>query len=156
MPKSTKKRTIKKRKTEEKISKKKLKSSKYTWAIGRRKTATARVRLFEGKGPILINEKPIEEYFPGEVQKSFYTEPFRTTNTLNKYRATIKVEGSGKSGQLGAVVHGLTRALVKANPEHFKSILKTRGFLTRDSRKKQKRMVGMGGKARRKKQSPKR
>jgi small subunit ribosomal protein S9 len=152
MPKKVKKPTIK----EPKPKKSPTKKTKYIWAIGRRKTATARVRLFEKKGPILVNDKPIEEYFPGEINQLLSLEPFRTTNTLNKYSATIKVEGSGKNGQLGAVIHGLSRAIAATNQEKYRSILKSRGFLTRDSRKRQKRMVGMGGKARRKKQSPKR
>ncbi len=156
MPRKPKKPTTKRLQTKEKKSKEKPQSKKYIWAVGRRKRATAKIRLYKKKGPLLVNGKPIQDYFPGEVNKVLYTEPFRTTNTLQKYSATIKVKGSGKNGQLGAVIHSLSRALVKADPEQFRPILKKRGLLTRDSRKKQKRMVGTGGKARRKKQSPKR
>ncbi len=132
-------------------------SNSYVWAVGRRKKAIARVRLFpKKKGKILINNKPIEEYFPGEVLKKFYLSPLRTCNIVDKYLITAKVEGSGKKGQLEAVVHGISRVLVKLDEEKYKPILKKKGFLTRDSRMKERRKVGTGGKARRKKQSPKR
>lgn len=135
---------------------KKVKKAAYFWAVGRRKSAVARVRLYDKKGPILVNKKPIEQYFPGEVAKVYYLEPFRTTNTLTKLSATIKVVGGGKSGQLVASVHGLSRALVKYSPDRFKSILRKHGFLTRDSRIRERRKVGKGGSARRGRQSPKR
>lgn len=83
-------------------------------------------------------------------------EPFRATNTIGKYSLTIKVEGGGKSGQLEAVVHGISRALQLLDKEKFRPILKKKGFLTRDARVRERRKVGTGGKARRKKQSPKR
>ncbi len=129
--------------------------AKYVPAIGRRKTATARVRLYEKKGPIVVNGFPIDKYFPGEVNKVYYLEPFRVTNTIGKYSARIKVKGSGKKGQLGAVIHGLARALVLVNPD-FRPILKKKGFLTRDARAKERRKAGLAHKARAKKISPKR
>jgi small subunit ribosomal protein S9 len=128
----------------------------YIPAVGRRKRAIARVRLFRKAGDILVNDLPIAKYFPGEVFKTLYLEPFRVCNVIDKYHATIKVNGSGKSGQLGAIIHGLSRALVIANPEKFRPILKKKGFLTRDPRKRERRKAGTGGKARRQKQSPKR
>jgi len=128
----------------------------YIPAVGRRKRAIARVRLFKQKGDIIVNGQPISQYFPGSVNQKLYLEPFRVCNCQDKYHATIKVEGSGISGQLGAVIHGLARALAKLNPEKFKPTLRHRGFLTRDPRKKERRKVGTGGKARRQKQSPKR
>jgi small subunit ribosomal protein S9 len=128
----------------------------YLPAVGRRKRAIARVRLVRKAGDTLVNDQPIAQYFPGEIFKTLYQEPFRACNVLEKYHATIKVKGSGKSAQLGAVIHGLARALVKANPDKFRPILKKKGFLTRDPRKRQRRQVGTGGKARRQKQSPKR
>lgn len=131
-------------------------TKKFTYAVGRRKEASARIRLFKGRQPLLVNEKPIEEYFPGLAMKALYERPFRQTETLGKYYATIKVVGGGPSGQLQAVVHGLSRALALADREKFRSKLKKAGLLTRDSRERQRRMVGTGGKARRKKQSPKR
>lgn len=128
----------------------------YIYAIGRRKTATARVRLFKGKGDLVVNNMPIEKYFPGEVNKIIYLKPFQVTETEGKYYATIKVEGSGKNGQLGAVVHGLARALDKENPEAFHTPLKKAGLLTRDPRMKERRKPGLAQSARAKKQSPKR
>ena len=125
-------------------------------AIGRRKTASAKVRLFLKPGPILVNNKPIEQYFPQETQKRMYLTPFRITDTLEKYSAQIKVFGSGGSGQLGAVIHGLARALSLANREQFRPPLKKAGLLTRDSRMKERRKFGLAHKARARKQSPKR
>jgi len=129
---------------------------KYTYAVGRRKTATARVRLFKGKGKILVNKKPIDEYFPGEVAKVFYLQPFQVTDTMGKYDATVIVEGSGKNGQLDAVVHGISRALDKENKELYHPALKKNKLLTRDARMRERRKPGQMGRARKKKQSPKR
>jgi len=128
----------------------------YTYSIGRRKKATARVRLFKGRGDLVVNNQPISQYFPGEVNKIIYLKPFQATETEGKYYATIKVEGSGKNGQLGAVVHGLARALDKENPEVYHFPLKKAGLLTRDPRMKERRKAGYAQSARAKKQSPKR
>jgi len=132
------------------------KSKKYIFAVGRRKTAVARVRLFSGKGQMTVNDVPIEQYFPGEVAKAVWLKPFTVTDTVEKYYATVKVEGGGRSAQLGAVVHGLARALDKENKELYHSSLKKAGLLTRDPRVKERRKPGQMGKARKKKQSPKR
>lgn len=136
------------------------KKSKYKqsviFAVGRRKTAVARVRLFRGKGEILVNSKPVAEYFPGVVAKTLWTRPFAVTDTVGKYHATIKVGGSGKYAQLGAVIHGLARALDKENKELYHSSLKKQKLLTRDDRARERRKVGQMGRARKKKQSPKR
>jgi len=132
-------------------------NNSYIWAVGRRKSAIARVRLFPNKkGETLVNEKPIEKYFPGEVLKKFYLSPLRACNVVGKYLITIKVEGSGTKGQLDAVVHGISRVLIKLDKENFRPVLKKKGLLTRDPRTRERRKVGTGGKARRKKQSPKR
>lgn len=136
------------------------KKIKYYEAVGRRKTATARVRLYllakKDKGEIIVNDKPIEEYFPGELCKNIYIEPFRTTNTINRFKTKIKISGSGKNAQLKAAIHGISRALVKVDKEKFHSILRKKGFLTRDARAKERRKPGLAQKARKKKQSPKR
>lgn len=137
-------------------SKSKSRKKKYSYATGGRKVASARVRFFKGKGEIVINGKPIGEYFPGEIAKIAYMEPFEVTDTVGKYYATIKVRGSGKNGQLGAVVHGLARALDKENKELYHNALKKHKLLTRDARVKERRKAGQMGKARKKKQSPKR
>ncbi len=141
----------------------------YVFAVGRRREAVARVRLYEfvrdgltweetpiKKGEVLVNKKAIADYFPGEVNRFRYTEPFRVANAQNKYTVTISVAGGGPSGQLDAVVAGIANALSKADPENFRPVLKDKGFLTRDARIRERRKVGTGGKARRKKQSPKR
>lgn len=141
----------------------------FIYAVGRRKSAVARVRLYKSvkadllwgkekivKGRILVNEKPVEKYFSGNVMETFYKEPFIATNTLNKYAVTIKVMGGGLKGQLDAALLGISRVLSEIDVEKFRPILKKKGMLTRDSRVRQRRTVGTGGKARRQKQSPKR
>lgn len=109
---------------------------RYYQAVGRRKRATATVRLFEDGGSLLINDKPIEEYFLGGAAKMVYSEPFSVTRTEGKFSATVKVFGGGKSGQLGAVVLGFARALVVFDERHRKP-LRGAGLLTRDSREKE-------------------
>lgn len=133
----------------------------YYEAVGRRKNASARVRLYitkEGneKGDVIVNGISAEKYFPGEISKKIYLEPFRTTNTIGRFVTSILVSGGGLSGQLGAVIQGVSRALEKVDKEKFRPILKKRGFLTRDPRKKERRKAGFAGKARARKQSPKR
>lgn len=128
----------------------------YTSSVGRRKEAVARVRVMVGEGPILVNGKPIGEYFKGVVFQKKYQQPFEVTKTLGKYKATVKVEGGGVTSQLGAVVHGLARALEKTDKENFRAALKAAGLLTRDPRARERRKMGQGGRARAKKQSPKR
>lgn len=141
----------------------------YYEAVGRRKEASARARLYvvtgekvnvagkeSGKGDILVNGRTVESYFPGEVYKKMYLEPFRTTNTVGRFVTTILATGGGLNGQLGAVIHAISRALLKVDLEKFRPILKKRGFLKRDPRAKQRRKAGFAGKARARKQSPKR
>lgn len=141
----------------------------YIFAVGRRREAVARVRLYEVvkddlmwekqaivKGDILVNGMPIGTYFSGDVARFAYSEPLRATNTQNKYTFTIRVVGGGKAGQLDAVVAGISNALAKLDEESLRPQLKKKGFLTRDARVRERRKVGTGGKARRKKQSPKR
>jgi small subunit ribosomal protein S9 len=133
-----------------------IKKQNYTFAAGKRKTASARVRLFKGKGESTVNAIAVEKYFPGPVNKEYWQRPFVLTDTLEKYYVSAKIAGSGKNGQLKAFVLGVARAMSEANPEKFKPALKKAGLLKRDSRIRQRRMVGMGGKSRREKQSPKR
>ena len=135
----------------------KSKKDNYISVVGRRKEATARVRLYPNKkGEITVNEKPIEQYFPTEWMSQIYSAPLRTCNVIGKYQITVKVNGSGNMGQLGAVTLGIARALALLDPEKNHQILRRRGYLTRDSRTRERRKVGKGGKARRSKQSPKR
>lgn len=141
----------------------------FIFAVGRRREAVARVRLYSSikdglawkdtaikKGDILVNQKPISEYFKGETLRYIYSEPLRVANAQNKYTITIQVAGGGHSGQLQAVVQGIANALSAVDVEQYRPILKKKGFLTRDARTRQRRKVGMGGKSRRKLQSPKR
>jgi small subunit ribosomal protein S9 len=158
-------------KTEETGQKNNAKSQKrdFVFAVGRRKEAVARVRLYDvvrdglmwgeypvKKGEILVNRLPISEYFPGEKMRHLYETPLRVANALRKFAFTVVVSGGGKSGQLGALIHGISRALSLYDPKTYKSPLKKKSLLTRDARMRQRRMVGTGGKARREKQSPKR
>lgn len=126
------------------------------YALGRRKTASARVKLFPGKQEILVNGQPASQYWQSAAQKVRYELPFKLTNTLGKYTATVKVYGSGLNGQVDAFVHGVARAFDKIDSEKYRPLLKKEGLLTRDPRMKETRKVGRGGKARFKKQSPKR
>jgi len=141
----------------------------YFEAVGRRKESTARIRLYVvgesamtvggielKKGSFIVNNRQAENYFPGEIYKKMYLEPFRTTNSMNRFATSIKTTGGGLSGQLTAVIHGISRALEKVDKEKYRLILKKRGFLTRDPRAKQRRKAGYAGKARARKQSPKR
>lgn len=141
----------------------------YYEAVGRRKVSSARVRLYVAKdgsvvvggisvdkGNMIVNSRPVEKYFPGEVYKKLYQEPFRTTNTLGRFVVSAKVRGGGLNGQLNAVLLAVSRALEKVDHEKFRPILKKRGFLTRDPRAKQRRKAGFAGKSRARKQSPKR
>ncbi len=128
----------------------------YTYAVGRRRSSSARVRLFKGKKQHEVNELPIGKYFPGKIMQVKWEMPFSLTGTLGKYYVTVRVVGGGKEGQLDAVVHGISKVLAELDRDKYRGVLKKAGLLTRDSRKRQRRMVGTGGKARRQKQSPKR
>ena len=130
--------------------------NKYTYAVGRRRSASARVRLFKGKQESLVNETVIGQYFPGKIMRAAWQKPFELTDTLGKYYVTVKVVGGGKNGQLDAIVHGTARAFSELDREKFRAPLKSAGLLTRDPRIRERRKVGTGGRARRQKQSPKR
>lgn len=127
----------------------------YTFAVGRRKSAIATVKLMAGKSEASINDVAITTYLPAVDHKIKYDLPFAITNTSGKYTFTSKIIGGGKVGQLAALVLAISRALVKIDENH-KPLLRAAGLLTVDSRVRERRMVGTGGKARRQKQSPKR
>lgn len=126
------------------------------FTIGRRKSSSARIRLFKGTGESLINGQKINTVYPNKINEIKLNKPFIVTETLGKFYFTAKVAGGGKEGQLDAIVHGISRALIKLDSDKYRISLKTNNLLTRDSRVRLRRMVGTGGKARRKKQSPKR
>ena len=129
-------------------------SQETTYATGRRKTSTARVYLSEGKGNILVNDIPLEEYFGREVAKILVMQPLVLLDISSKFDIMIKVSGGGSFGQAGAIRHGISRALEKFDPE-FRPTLKSAGYLTRDSRQVERKKVGLV-KARKSKQFSKR
>ena len=129
-------------------------SQETTYATGRRKTSTARVYLSEGKGNILVNDIPLEEYFGREVAKILVMQPLVLLDISSKFDIMVKVSGGGSFGQAGAIRHGISRALEKFDPE-FRPSLKSAGYLTRDSRKVERKKVGLV-KARKSKQFSKR
>ena len=129
-------------------------ATEYTYATGRRKTSTARVYLSKGEGNILVNDLPLGEYFGREVAKILVKQPFVLLEMEDKFDVNIKVSGGGSFGQAGAIRHGIARALEKYDSENRPS-LKTAGYLTRDSRKVERKKVGLV-KARKSKQFSKR
>ena len=147
---------LKKEKKVEEIKKEPVKKVSFYQAIGRRKESTARVRLLVGgKGEIIVNNKPVEEYFKN-IPKVLFLKPFNLTKTEGKYYFTAIINGGGIFGQLGAFIHGISRILSKEQEGKFHKVLKSAGLLTRDSREKERRKPGNAQKARAKKQSPKR
>ena len=111
---------------------------------GRRKSAIARTYLTPGSGQIIINNRPIDDYFQVETAKMDLFQPLVLTNTMNTYDIKVRVVGGGISGQAGAIRHGITRALILANPE-FRGPLKKAGFVKRDPRVKERKKYGQRG-----------
>lgn len=117
----------------------------YYYGTGRRKTSTARVRVYpEGNGTVIINRKPMEEYFDRPTDLILALQPFGITDTVNKFDVKVNVRGGGKTGQAGAVRHGIARALLQMDPE-LKPTLKKAGLLTRDAREKERKKYGQKG-----------
>jgi len=115
----------------------------YYYGTGRRKTAVARVRLFPGgDGTIIVNGKDSNQYFGREALTSTIRAPLRLLEVGGRFNATVRVVGGGVSGQAGAIRHGLARALVRAD-EGWKPALRKAGFLTRDSRMKERKKYGL-------------
>jgi small subunit ribosomal protein S9 len=117
-------------------------STNYVYGTGRRKTAVARVRLLPGDGGIVVNGKPAAEYFGGAAREGILVQPFRVTETEGRYSASVLVAGGGVSGQIGAIRHGMARALVSAHPDARRS-LREAGLLTRDPRAKERKKYGL-------------
>ncbi len=111
------------------------------YATGKRKTSIARVWLQPGTGQIVINKKPSDDYMDRETSKMVIAQPLVLTGTLGKLDVSINVMGGGISGQAGAIRHGISKALLELNPE-FREVLKRAGFLTRDSRVKERKKYG--------------
>ena len=114
------------------------------YATGRRKTAIARTWITPGNGEIVINDRPVEDYFPIETIRADMIQPFKITNTFGSYDVKATVVGGGIAGQAGAVRHGITRALVSVNPD-FRLTLKRAGFIKRDPRVKERKKYGQKG-----------
>ena len=113
------------------------------WGTGRRKKAVARVRLIPGgTGAVVINGKSLDEYFGLETLKYIVRQPLAVTDTLTKYDVFANVYGGGFTGQAGAIRHGLARALIVAEPD-LRPVVKKEGFLTRDSRMKERKKYGL-------------
>ena len=111
-------------------------------ATGRRKTSIARVWIMPGNGKIVVNKKPIDDYFGLETLKADVKRPLAQTNTLGKFDVIASVKGGGSTGQAGAIRHGIARALLKVDVE-FRPVLKKEGFLTRDPRMKERKKYGL-------------
>ncbi|MDY4839129.1 MAG: 30S ribosomal protein S9 [Lachnospiraceae bacterium] len=112
------------------------------YGTGRRKTSVARVYLTPGTGNIVINKRNIDEYFGLETLKVTVRQPLVATETLDKFDVNVNVYGGGFTGQAGAIRHGISRALLKADAE-YRPVLKKAGFLTRDPRMKERKKYGL-------------
>jgi len=126
----------------------------YNYGTGRRKESVARVFIKAGSGKIVVNDKPVDEYFSRETGRMIVRQPLVLTENLDKFDIMVNVAGGGESGQAGAVRHGITRALIEFSPE-MKPALKAAGLVTRDAREVERKKVGFH-KARRRKQFSKR
>lgn len=129
-------------------------SANYYYGTGRRKTAVARVFLKNGSGRIIVNGKPVDEFFSRETGRMIVRQPLELTQHLDTFDIMVNVSGGGESGQAGAVRHGITRALIDYDAT-LKPVLSKAGFVTRDAREVERKKVGLH-KARRRKQFSKR
>ena len=114
------------------------------YATGKRKNAIARTWLEPGTGEIIINNRAVEDYFPTETMRAVLLEPFKLTNSMDTYNVKVNVHGGGISGQVGAVRHGITKALILADAD-LRTPLKKAGFVKRDPRVKERKKYGQKG-----------
>ena len=117
-------------------------SEKFDYGTGRRKTATARTRLYAGNGQITVNGRAFEEYFPRKTLQMIIRQPLVLTKMIDKLDVRVNVSGGGVAGQAEAVRHGISRALLEVDPE-LRGVLKKAGFLTRDARMKERKKYGL-------------
>ncbi|MDE6971945.1 MAG: 30S ribosomal protein S9 [Lachnospiraceae bacterium] len=117
------------------------KSAKF-YGTGRRKKSIARVYLAPGKGDIVINKRPIDDYFGLETLKVIVRQPLAATDTVGKYDVLVNVRGGGYTGQAGAIRHGIARALLQVDAD-YRPVLKKAGYLTRDPRMKERKKYGL-------------
>ena len=113
------------------------------YGTGRRKKSIARVYVVPGTGKITINKRDIDEYFGLETLKVIVRQPLVATETADKYDVLVNVRGGGTTGQAGAIRHGISRALLEADSEEYRPILKKAGYLTRDPRMKERKKYGL-------------
>lgn len=125
-----------------KTASKKVAKAQEFLGTGRRKCSVARVRISVGTGKIVINDKEIDEYFELETLKTIVKQPLVLTETVNSVDVVVNIYGGGKTGQAGAIRHGITRALMEFRPE-LRPELKKAGFVTRDARKKERKKYGL-------------
>ena len=118
-------------------------SSEFFYGTGRRKQSVARVRLVPGKGDITINKRTMDAYFGLETLKVIVKQPLVATKTEGKFDVIVTVVGGGFTGQAGAIRHGIARALLEADTENYRPILKKAGYLTRDPRMKERKKYGL-------------
>lgn len=121
-----------------------MSAKQYIWGLGRRKTSVARVRLAPGNGEITVNDKKLDEYFRLERLRQLVQTPFSVSESQQKYDVFVNVQGGGTTGQVGACVMGIARALIKADPSTEAS-LRRHGLLTRDSRMVERKKYGKHG-----------
>ena len=114
------------------------------YATGKRKSAIARTWIMPGNGEITVNDRPMDDYFKVEVVKTVVKQPLILTNTLGSFDVKARVTGGGSSGQAGAIRHGITKALILANPE-LRKALKKAGYVRRDARVKERKKYGQKG-----------
>ena len=134
------------KKTAEKKSAKAVKAEKYFYAVGRRKTSVAQVRIYPSdkvtEEDYIVNKRDMKEYFSGTIMHSTFVSPFKETGTLDKFKVSVVVKGGGVNSQVEAVRLGIARALIKFDIT-FRAVLKANGFLTRDSRKVERKKPGL-------------
>ncbi len=114
------------------------------YATGRRKTSVAKTWMMPGSGTITINDRPFEDYVNTEAARLIMIQPLALTNNQESYDIRVKVSGGGMSGQVGAIRHGITRALMEADPD-LRQVLKRAGFVKRDPRQKERKKYGQRG-----------
>lgn len=114
------------------------------YATGKRKNAIARVWIKPGTGNLLVNNRPLDTYFGRQTSRMVVMQPFELTQTVGRFDLMVNVSGGGLSGQAGAIKHGISKALLEVDPA-YRSVLKSAGFLTRDSRVKERKKYGKRG-----------
>lgn len=144
--KASEKKEAKAKKVTEKKSTKKSNANKYFYAVGRRKTSVAQVRIFPsssvGEEDLIVNNRDMKEYFSGTIMQATFVSPFKETGLLDKFKVSVIVKGGGISSQVEAIRLGISRALIKFD-ETLRPVLKANGFLTRDSRKVERKKPGL-------------